>query len=330
MDRQGPILGTTLFSLTNEWQQRLYSLEQMVAKVTELGLGPAVEVVGFQSFREFPDVSDEFAGYFRDLLEKNGLIPSCLGGNSDVGRRKDRLMTTEELLNYTERQIISAAKMGFPVFRFQLSAGAAMLEKLAPIAEKHGVHIACELHSPLAVDHPEVVEVRELYDRLGSPFLGFIPDFSTSMTTIPEGYWTNLRRAGAPEGLIEAVKEIWYTDKSIPEKFGALAQAGTRFGGSPAVMGQLNTVMTMFGHMPVERWAEILPYARHIHGKFYHVDESGIEASIPYPELIALLKRVGYQGTISAEWEGQAFTEEPIGFQQVQAWHAMVKRLLAA
>ena len=41
-----------------------------------------------------------------------------------------------------------------------------------------------------------------------------------------------------------------------------------------------------------------------------------------------MLKEGGYQGTISAEWEGQAFTEEPIGFQQVEAWHAMCARLL--
>jgi len=327
---QGPVLGTTLFSLTNEWQQRLYSLEQMLAKVAALGLGPTVEVVGFQSLREFPDVSDTFAGYFRDLLARFGLTPSCLGGNSDVGRRKGRLMTPDELLAYTERQIISAAKLGFPVFRFQLSAGAAMLERLAPIGEKYGVHIACELHSPLAVDHPEVVEVRELFDRLRTPFLGFIPDFSTSMTRIPDGYWGNLRRAGAPEGLIEVVKEIWHTDQPTSAKFGALAEARAWFGAGPAVMGQLNTVMTMFGRMPLEGWAQLLPYARHIHGKYYHVDESGCEPSIPYAELLALLKRAGYHGTISAEWEGQAFTEAPIGFEQVQRWHAMVKRLLAA
>jgi sugar phosphate isomerase/epimerase len=324
------VLGTTLFSLTNEWQQRLYTLEEMFAKLAELGLGPAVEVVGFQSFRDFPDVSDETASHFRDLLEKYDLIPSCLGGNSDIGRRKHRLMTHDERLDYINRQIVSTAKMGFPVYRYQPGAGIDVMEELVPTAEKYGVQLACELHSPLAVDHPEVVAFREMYDRVNSPFLGFIPDFSTSMRSIPEGYWGNLRRAGGTEELIEAVKEVWYTDKSIPEKFGALQEAGARLGAGPAVMGQLNTVMTMFGHMPVEKWVELLPYARHIHGKFYHVDESGHEPSIPYDEIMALLKRTGYSGTISAEWEGQAFTEEPIGFQEVQGWHAMCSRLLAA
>jgi hypothetical protein len=36
----------------------------------------------------------------------------------------------------------------------------------------------------------------------------------------------------------------------------------------------------------------------------------------------------GYLGTISAEWEGQVYTDEPIGFQQGQAWHTMCEMLL--
>ena len=329
MNNQGPVLGTTVYSFTNDWQLRLFTFDELIAKVAQLGLGPAVEVVGFQSFRGYPDVSDEFARHFRDLFDKHGLIPSCLGANCDIGRRRDRLMTTEEILDYVQRQLVTAQKLGFPVMRIQAFVGPKIFEKLAPIAEKAKVHVACELHSPLSVDNPEVVALRECYDRVGSPYIGFIPDFSCTMNRVPELYWKSLRLLGAPEGLIDAAKEIWKTDKPNSEKFGALAGAAARFNASPAVAGRLNNSMTMFGHMPVKDWAELLPYARHIHGKFYEVDETGNETSIPYPEIMALLKKVGYQGTVSAEWEGHAFTGETIGIQQVQRWHAMCKRLLA-
>ena len=83
-----------------------------------------------------------------------------------------------------------------------------------------------------------------------------------------------------------------------------------------------------FGRAPVEQLALLLPYTKHIHGKFYGVDDSGIEPSIPYPEILALLEREGYAGTISAEWEGHAFSGEPMGFEQVAAWRAMCDRLL--
>ena len=91
-----PILGTTIYSFTNEWLHRMYTLEEEIEKVAELDLGPAVEIVGFQSIREYPDVSDETARRFREQLDRHGLIPSCLGGNCDVGRDPKRRMTDDE------------------------------------------------------------------------------------------------------------------------------------------------------------------------------------------------------------------------------------------
>jgi sugar phosphate isomerase/epimerase len=301
----------------------------MIAKVAELGLGPGIEVVGYQSFRSYPDVPDEEARHFRGLLDQYGLIPTCLGANIDIGRRRDRLMTADEIYDTVERQLITAKNLGFPIMRVPPAAGQLTLENLLSLAEQYGIHLAVELHSPLSVDNPEVVKLRSMYERLQSPYLGFIPDFSTSMTSVPEGHWRNLRAAGAPEELIETAKGIWATDDPTPAKFGALAEACRQFGAGPAVVGQINLTMTMFGHMPVEKWREILPYVRHVHGKYYEVNADGIEPSIPYRDLMHLLKREGYQGTISAEWEGQAHTEEPIGFQQVAAWNAMCKQFLA-
>jgi len=137
-----------------------------------------------------------------------------------------------------------------------------------------------------------------------------------------------LRGTGAPEGLIEAAQAIWLTDFPIPDKYAALADAVRRYEANEVVGGQLNMVMTMFGRMPVKDLVELLPYTRHIHGKFYEITPEGYEPSIPYPEIMAVLKTSGYRGTISAEWEGHAFTQETIGFHQVQAWNAMCRRLL--
>jgi len=329
MTNTGPVLGTTLYSFTNEWQQKLFTLDGLVEKVAALGLGPALEVVGFQSFRDFPDVSDETAKNFRALLDKHSLIPSCLSGNSDVGRLKGRLMTQDEIVAYIERQLVSAKKLGFPVLRIQAFVGPKVMEALAPIAERYGVQVAGELHSPLSADHPEVVALRECYDRLGSPYVGFVPDFSSTMTAPPEGHWQTLRDDGAPEALITEAKAIWHDDQPVPAKFGALAEAAAKHG-VERLMGRINRSLTMFGHAPGKQWAVLFPSPRHIHGKYYQVDATGNEPAIPYAEIMALLKREGYSGTISAEWEGQAFVEDAIGFEQAQAWHAMCRRLLSA
>jgi hypothetical protein len=190
------------------------------------------------------------------------------------------------------------------------------------------VQVACELHAPLSAGHPEVMELRECFDRVGPELVGFVPDFSFSMLAPPNLHWERLRQLGASEDLIDLARGVWASDEPVPAKFGALAEAGGRFGATDAMRAQLMMTLTMFGRMPVEGLSDLLPYTKHIHGKFYEVDASGTEPSMPYPQFMALLQRERYAGTISAEWEGHAFTEEPIGFQQVQAWKAMCSRLL--
>ena len=91
----------------------------------------------------------------------------------------------------------------------------------------------------------------------------------------------------APEDAIEAAKDVWLSDKPVPEKFGALAEVAGRFGLGDAARAQLNMTLTMFGRAPVEQLAELLPYTKHIHGKFYEMDASGNEPSLPYPSLWA-------------------------------------------
>lgn len=328
MSDKRPILGTTLYSFTIEWKARVYTLDQLLEQVATLRLGKGIEVVGFQSFRTYPDVTDEFAKHFRDQLDHYGLFPSCLGANLDFGRRWDRLMTDDEKVEYIQRQINTAVKLGFPVMRIQTSTGTKILEKFVPLLEKANLHMGFELHSPLSTDNPEVIEFRETFDRLQSPSLGFIPDFSTSMTSVPEVNWQDLRSVGAPEGVIDEAKVVWTSNDPIPSKFKALADICTKYNANDAVRGKINTTMTMFGHMPVDGWKEIMQYVRHIHGKFYHVTPEGVEPSIPYPQLMAMLKEVGFGGTISAEWEGHAFTQDMIGIQEVTAWHKMCNRLL--
>jgi len=325
-----PILGLTLYSFTNEWLQRTYTLEEEIELVAQEGLGPAVEVVGFQSFREFPDVSEEFAAYFRNLLERFELFPSCLGGNCDVGRHRDKLMTEDETVEFIIRQIKSAQKMGFPVLRIQGFVGPNIFRRIAPFAERARVHVAAEVHSPARVDSPDVMALRECFDQLGSLYVGFIPDLSCSMIAPPDVYWDSLRRAGASESALAEIRQVWTSDEPAPAKFASIGEIAKKYNFDPGLVGQANMAITMFGKMPVSELAEFLPYSRHLHAKFYGIDASGNEPSIPYAEIMKLLHELGFAGTISAEWEGHAFTDELIGLEQVKGWRAMCERLLDA
>ena len=230
-NKKGLRLGSTLFSFTNEYHSRQYSLEQLLEEVAKRNIGPGVEIVGFSAIRGFPHTSDEFASHFRDLIAKLGLEPSCLGINADVYLRPDQPMTADESLAYHRAQIESAAKLGFPVARYQFLAGPEVIRRLLPTAEKLNVKLGLEIHAPHKVDSVEVMQYREMYAKENSPYLGFIPDFGASATAISPAFLRYVRKLGLPEGLISLAQKMWAEpeDPKNPhgkiEAFTARAQA---------------------------------------------------------------------------------------------------------
>jgi hypothetical protein len=136
-----PQLGVTLYSFTPDFHGRRYSFEQLMAKVGRLGLGPGLEIVGFQSIRGFPDVTNAFARRFHELIERHGLQPSCLGANADAGLRRDRLLSEDELADYMTLQLEAARKLRFPVARIQYSVSPDLIERLLPVAERLDVRM---------------------------------------------------------------------------------------------------------------------------------------------------------------------------------------------
>jgi sugar phosphate isomerase/epimerase len=321
-------LSTSLFSFALEWNSGKYSLEQMVAKVKELNLGPGIEIIGFQSLKGFPYISDNTIADVKHIIDKYGFEPACIDANVDVGIRRDRLLSIDETVEYLRPQITVASKLGFPVLRVQMTAKAEVIRRLAPVAEKANVKLGMELHTPYQVDHPAVLALRELYEELDSPYLGFIPDFGTSMRNIPDALLNSFRAVGVTNELIAITKEIWKKDIPTPAKFGELQQRASALGATPPQIGRLNMAFSMNGRQSVDAWKEIIPQTVHLHGKFYGFDENGDEPSIDYAAILKVFYEGGYEGYISSEYEGTAFTDEFTGFEMVQKHHALCKKIL--
>ena len=53
-----------------------------------------------------------------------------------------------------------------------------------------------------------------------------------------------------------------------------------------------------------------MPYIVHIHGKFYDITTDLQETSIPYMDVINVLKDAGYQGYICSEYEGNRHIQD--------------------
>jgi hypothetical protein len=85
----------------------------------------------------------------------------------------------------------------------------------------------------------------------------------------------------------------------------------------------------MFCKQPAEQWKEVMPRVVHIHGKFYGFDENGDEPSVDYAALMRVFCDGGYEGSMSSEWEGHAYTDEFSGFEMVKQHQALCRKLLS-
>jgi sugar phosphate isomerase/epimerase len=237
-------------------------------------------------------------------------------------------MTADESYAYHVPQIEAAAKLGFPVARCQFLAGAEVIRRLAPLAERLNVKLGMELHAPETVTSPTVMVYREMMAKENSPYLGFIPDFSSSARAVPKCFLDFFRQNGIAEKYIEIGLEAWRAEGSLPERLKLYQEMEKAAGASESVIRGMYMMFTMLGKMDPKAWAEIVPQAVHIHGKCYDFDEQGNEQALPYEEILPVFVESGYNGFMSTEWEGHAFSDAS-GFEKVAAQQALCKRILS-
>jgi sugar phosphate isomerase/epimerase len=321
--------GTTLYALTNEFLSRRYSFEDLLEQTATRRIGPGLEIVGFQSIRGFPAVSDEFTERFKALVEKYRLIPTSLAINADQEIRRGQRMSDDEMVAYHEPQIRAAAKLGFPVARYQYGAGPEVIRRLAPLAEKLGVRLGLEIHAPHHANHPDVLKFREMYAKVNSPYLGWIPDFSSTARTVPASFLAHFLKKGVPQSLIDLAMEVWHGSGDAQTRMGQYKDRARAAGADEIQLNELSLIFPMFGHEDPRSWLELMPAVVHVHGKFFGFDSAGNEEAIDYAAHLPLFRDSGYRGFMSSEWEGHMYSDAD-AFEMIEKHQAMCRRILAA
>ena len=212
-------LGTTLFSLTPEWR-RGADLVSLLERVAADGCGPAIEVVGHQAWRGFPQVSAEDERAFLAAVERLELVPAALGVYTDLYRRPGPAMSTDEAFDDIQPQLEVAARLGFRAVRATLGMEPDLLRRVAAEAERLGVVLTFEVQGVIAPDTPAVVEVLSLRDETGNPYLGFTMDFSLTTPALPVAFGTALRRLGLSDDEIRIVHQIWARGRTVGRRIG--------------------------------------------------------------------------------------------------------------
>lgn len=325
----GAQVGVTLYSFTNPWLTRQFDLEGLLREVSRRGMGPNIEIIGFQSFKEFPDISDAFAEKFKELMTEIGLNPVSCAINSDRFLKPGQQPIDDaSLIEYHKRQLRSAKKMGFSLVRYQFALPVELLPQIAPYAEELDIRMGVEVHAPMWAGHPAVQAYGEMYDKLDTPYLGWIPDFGGTASRIPESMLDAARAAGAREGLLDRLKEVWLETGMSHEKAGRLREWALAEGHAPAHIQAASLAFFILANNDPKSWAALVDRTIHIHGKFYGMGADGQEEAIDYGTILPLFRDGGFAGTMVSEWEGHAYSADD-GFEQVEAHQAMCRQIFA-
>jgi hypothetical protein len=306
-------LATTAFSFTNEWLARRFTLEQLLRRVAELELGPGIELIGFQSWRGYPDLRAEDVLAFRRLVDELGLEPAALGAYVDLARRVDRPMTTREAVDFLAPQIAIAAELAFPLLRLHAGIPLAVLDQLTPAAERAGVTLATEVQGGQTAD-----------DLPQSPNVGLVLDFSVAMTAVPASFVDAVCRLGMAREAIDGLVELWAQDTSPQEVFAAIAEIDAPV----AALDEARAGFVRFGRQDPQVWLPLVPKIVYAHAKFWELDDAGDDPTTRTAELVDVLRDGGYDGFLSSEWGGSAWrdADEVDAFELVRRHHDLISR----
>ena len=296
-------LGVTLYSLSTEYCKGEKTLEDCIRTAKELG-AEGFEIVATQMVPSYPFVSDKFLGEFKAICQYYNMEPICYGANMDKGMRGDRVLTDDEMLQFAIRDIRNAHKMGCKVMREQYLIGPQNFARLAPYAEAYGVKVGVEIHNPDNPISPMIMQFREVIDKTGSKYLGFVPDFGCFATKPNKMNWDNAVKAGANVQLLEMARDMLYEGLPEEEAIRKLKEAGGGF-------LELTVMRDMFGFLQfkkdiskeLEGLKEIIPNCVHMHGKYHYMYENFEEAAIPYKDIMNIIKDSDYEGYIVSEYE---------------------------
>ena len=318
-------LGVTLYSFTREYCTGEMSLEDCIRKAKEIG-AEGFEMVATQMLPSYPYVDDKFLGEFRSICECYDIKPICYGANMDRGMRGDRDLTEDEMLQMAINDVKSANKLGCKVIREQFLMSPHAMGRLAPYAEAYDVKVGIEIHNPETPYTPIMREYYEVFEKSGSKYIGFVPDFGMFATKPNKPFWDDALAAGAPVELLEMARDLRYANVEQGEAMERLIKAG-------APESVLVCAQSMYGFVQFKKdckkelqgLKEIMPYCFHMHGKFHYLDENLVEASIPYEEIVPVIEASDFEGYIVSEYEDHVSGRAV----EMTARHlAMMKKLL--
>lgn len=319
--------GVSLYSFQNETFQGKMSLEDCIRTCAEMG-ADGIEIIGEQTFWGWPEVGVDQArvAEWHSLIAKYDCVAVSHDFMLDYKRYKGREMPFDEQVASVKKDIDFGALLGMKYIRALVSIAPEVLVAAAPYAEEKNIKILIEVHAPLHFDHPWIVRHAEAFEKSGSDALGFLPDMGMFLFKFPPVWKAKFERIGVPKNIADYIEKA-YEDRVLSEY---VILNVREMGGEGPAIAMAETLRHNAAFEP-KRMLDFMPRIHNVHGKFYEMTEDLVEPSIPYDEIVRVLKQGGYTGYICSEYEGNRWIEdfqEPDSVEQVRRQQEMLKALI--
>lgn len=306
--------GVSLYSYQHEYAHGTLTLEDCVAAAAAQG-AYGIETLAEQMMPGFPfpgqgDLPDSFYDQWRDLMARHATVPTVHDMFLDTKRYTGRLLNHDEMVDSLRRDIRHTAKLGASGIRVIVNTPPQVVEAAAPYAADHGVWMGVEIHSPYSFEHDWIKRHLEVGERVGADVVGCVPDLGIFVHRLPRVLVDRALRDGADPAVVEAIVETYNAHGDTNALFERLEKAGTD--GATLGLARNATFMIAASIDCLRGHAEFI---KHIHAKFYEMHEvPGFdywhEYSIPYHEIVPVLRAIGYDGYLSSEYEGNRHIED--------------------
>lgn len=319
--------GVSLYSFQNETFLGLMNLEDCIRTCADMG-AMGIEIIGEQSFWGHPEqpVDPAEIENWHALMAKYDTVPVSHDFMLDYKRYKGREMPFDEQVASVRNDIDFGQRLGMKYIRSLVSVAPEVLVAAAPYAEEAKLKILIEVHAPLHFDHPWIIRHAEAFDKSGSDALGFLPDMGMFLHAFPPCWKERFIRNGVPQKIADYVEQA-YADRVLSEY---VVHNVREMGGEGPAIGMAESLRHNAAFEP-KRMLDYMDRIHNIHGKFYEMTEDLVEPSIPYDEIVAVLKKGGYDGYICSEYEGNRWIEdahEVDSVEQVRRQQEMLKQLI--
>jgi sugar phosphate isomerase/epimerase len=315
----------SLYSYQEEYFLRKMSLEDCIAATAKTG-ATGIEILGEQSIVGFPKLTDAFVDQWFGWMDKYKVTPVAHDMFMDYTKKKGHYYTEDEAVESFKKDIRFAHKLGFKVIRVIVNTTPEIMEKVIPFAEDHDVKLGIEVHAPWHINSAWMAKHWEVMEKTGTKHFGFIPDMGGFTQRLPRVQVDRLIRQGADPKIAEYVCQ--QHEKGVMAEYTIYEvsrMSNKRIDMAVAELSRHNTYVNPLSLVPhIDRIV-------HIHGKFLEMLEDYTEWSIPYKEVIDVLKKGGYNGYIASEYEGNRHIQdihEVDSVEQVRRHQEMLRRLI--